>query len=256
MIHPTAVIDPSATLADTVSVGPYAIIGADVSIGAGSHIGAHTVIHGPTKIGQDNQIHSFCSIGDAPQDISFDPSQTTYLEIGDRNTFREYVSIHRGAAKDDYVTRVGSDNLLMAYVHVAHNCQLGNHIIMANSTDLSGHVIIDDYATISGGCGIHQFCRIGRNAMIGGLEKITQDVLPFVMYAKGKAIGINKVGLKRRGFDATSIQQIQRAYKLIYRANIHRDDLPDALRSLAQQGGESAIETLIEALQQSTRGLA
>ncbi len=256
MIHPTAVIDDDADIGDNVRIGPYSVIRAGVSIGEGTHIGSHVVIHGPCKIGRENRIHSFASLGDSPQDISFDNSQHTSLEIGDHNEIREYVSIHRGAAKDDYITRVGSHNLLMAYVHIGHNCQLGNHIVMANTTDLSGHVVVGDYATIGGQSGVHQFCRIGSYSMVGGCSRVAQDILPFVMYAKDAPKSINSIGLKRHGFSTDQIQYIKRAYKLIYRSRSCKEALFLDLVELSQKADDAKghIELMIREMKASTRG--
>jgi UDP-N-acetylglucosamine acyltransferase len=201
MIHQTALIDPSAKIAKNVVIGAYSIIGANVEIGAGTHIAPHVVINGPTRIGKDNQFFQFCSIGEKPQDLKY-KNEPSHLIIGDRNTIREYVSLHRGTADGINITKIGNDNLLMANVHVAHDCLVGNHVILANATALAGHVIVEDHVILGGYTTVHQFSSIGTHAFTGFSTAIDRDVLTFFTVAgnRARAIGINKEGLKRRKF--------------------------------------------------------
>lgn len=254
MIHPTAIIDPSAKIADDAIIGPYSVIGADVEIGSGTEIGPHVVIKGPTKIGKDNQIHQFASIGDLPQDLSFDKNIRTELIIGDRNSIREYVSIHRAILKDDCVTKVGNDNMFMAHVHIGHNCILGNNIVIVNSANLAGHVEVDDWAILSGFTGIHQFCRIGAHSFIGIQSKVTQDIMPFVMYAESSPKTINAKGLQRRGFDKAEITQIRRAFKTVYRSELNQNEITNQLSEMAEDSPSVAL--MLEFFKNSPRGIA
>lgn len=219
LIHPTAIISPQAELAESVSVGPYAVIAKGVTIGAGSEIKSHSVITGPTTMGTDNVIGPFATVGAPPQDLKY-KGEDTELVIGNNNQIREYVSIHRGTVTDRGVTTIGSHNLLMGTVHVAHDCTLGDYVIMANGATLAGHVKIDDRAIIGGLVAIHQFTRIGAHCYIGGMSGISMDVPPFVIVTGTRkdmrVSGINKVGMKRSGFDNNSIKQLDRAYKIIF----------------------------------------
>ncbi len=221
-IHPSAVIDPAAELDSTVQVGPCAVIEKGVRIGADTVIGPHAVISGPTTIGVGNKISPFAIIGAPPQDLHYQGEETT-LEIGDHNIIREYVSLHRGTVSGRGLTSVGNHNMLMAYVHVAHDCEVGDHVIMANGATLGGHVVVEDRATLGGMVAVHQFCRIGEYAYIGGMSGLGKDVAPYVI-AVGvrndlRVTGINKVGLKRAGFDPEEIKQLSRAYKVLFRYN-------------------------------------
>lgn len=254
MIHPTALVDPNAKVADDAIIGPYSIIGADVEIGSGTEVGPHVVIKGPTIIGEDNQIHQFASIGDLPQDLSFDKNTRTELIIGDRNHIREYVSIHRAILKDDCVTKIGNDNMFMAHVHIGHNCILGSNIVIVNSANLAGHVEIDDWAILSGFTGIHQFCRIGAHAFVGIQSKVTQDILPFVMYAESSPKTINSKGLLRRGFDKSEITKIRRAFKIVYRSELNQNEIERELESIAQDS--SSVGVMLEFFKNSPRGIA
>jgi len=254
MIHTTAIIDPSAIIAKNVTIGAYSIVGAGVQIGSGTHIDPHVVIKGSTIIGENNHIHSFASIGDIPQDIGFKGTEKTQLIIGDRNSIREYVSIHRAIEVDECVTRIGNDNLLMAHTHIGHNCILGNHIVIVNSANLAGHVEINDWAILSGFTAVHQFCKIGAHAMIGIQSKVTQDVLPFVMYAESSPKSINSRGLQRRGFSKETIKNIRCAFKLFYRSSLNREkilcELEESSKSCA------SVKLMYDFIQQSTRGIA
>jgi len=229
MIHPTAIVDPAAKIAAGVDIGAYSVIGADVEIGAGSSIGPHVVIEGATRIGRDNRIFQFASIGAIPQDKKFG-GEHSRLIIGDRNVIREFVTLNRGTGEGGGATRIGDDNWIMAYAHVAHDCIIGNHTIFSNNATLAGHVTIGDYVILSGFAGVHQFCRIGAHAFIGMGCLINGDVPPFVMVATdyGRPRGINAEGLKRRGFTAERIGAIKRAYRTVYMGN----------RSLAEARGE------------------
>jgi len=254
MIHPTAIIDPNARIAEGVAIGPYAVIGPDVEIGAGSWIAPHAVIKGPTRIGRNNKIFQFASIGEDPQDKKY-KGEKTVLEIGDNNIFRESCTINRGVVGAGGITRIGSDNLFMACVHVAHDCIIANHAIFANHASLAGHVIVEDYAILSGFSGVHQFCTIGKHSFIGGGTMVTKDVLPFVLVDGhvAKACGLNSEGLKRHGFSSEKINILKRAYKIIYRNGL---TVPQALEQLTELVAECPeVALMIEVLQRSTRGI-
>ncbi|HER34282.1 MAG TPA: acyl-ACP--UDP-N-acetylglucosamine O-acyltransferase [Halothiobacillaceae bacterium] len=229
MIDLRAVVHPEARIGENVSIGPFSVIGAGVEIGDGTWIGPHVVINGPTRIGRDNRIFQFASIGEAPQDLKY-AGEPTRLEIGDRNTIREYCTMHRGTAQGEGVTVVGSDNLFMASTHVAHDCHIGSHVIMANAASLAGHVVVEDWAILSGFSVVHQFCRIGAHSFSGGATKITQDVPPFVMVdgARARPIGINKNGLKRRNFSEETIRDLHRVFKLLIRNRPTKENWDEA----------------------------
>lgn len=217
MIDKTAIIDSTAKIANNVHIGPYSIIGPDVEIGEGTWIGPHVVIQGPTKIGCDNKIYQFSSIGEASQDKKF-VGQRTYLEIGDRNIIREFCTFNRGTAHDT-VTKIGNDNLFMAYVHIAHDCEVGNHTIFANNASLAGHVKVEDHVILSGFSGVFQFCRVGAYSFAATNSVIIKDVPPFLKVSgyHAKPYGLNSVGLQRHGFTEEVMTQLRRAYKIIYR---------------------------------------
>ncbi|MDA8165168.1 MAG: acyl-ACP--UDP-N-acetylglucosamine O-acyltransferase [Desulfobacteraceae bacterium] len=219
-IHPTAIIDPTAEIDSTAAVGPYAVIGPEVRIGAGCEIGPHAVISGPTTMGAGNRIGAFASIGGDPQDLKFQ-GERVELVMGDNNTIREYVSIHRGTASGHRRTTIGSDNLFMAYAHVAHDCVIGNRVILANAATLGGHVEIADKATLGGLVAVHQFTRIGAHAYIGGMSGISKDIPPYIIVAgirnQMRVTGINKVGLQRSGFDEETIRKLSKAFRIIFR---------------------------------------
>lgn len=255
-IHPTALVDPRAELAEDVQVGPYAVIGPEVRIGAGTTIGPHTVIEGRTAIGRDNRIFQFASIGAISQDMSY-AGEPAGLEIGDRNTIREFCTLNLGTAKEDGITRVGSDNWIMAYVHVAHDCRVGNHVVMANNTTLAGHVRLGDWAFVGGLTGVHQFVHIGAHAMIGFQGHVAQDVAPY-MTVDGNPLAtraVNLTGLKRRGFSAERIAVIRRMHKLIFRDGLTLQHATEALASLRGQGGDEDVQVMLDFLATSTRGL-
>lgn len=254
MIHPQAVIDPSAKLADGVSVGPFSVIGADVTIGEGSVIGSHVVIEGPTVIGRENRIYSFASIGGDPQDKKYAGESTT-LEIGDRNVIREYCTISRGTVQDAGVTRIGNDNWIMAYVHIAHDCQVGSNTIFANSTTLAGHVIIEDHTILGGFTLVHQFCKLGAHCFTAMNSVISKDVLPFIMVSghMAKPHGLNSEGLRRRGFSSESISQLKKAYKLIYRSGLTLEQATEKLKDISEDSAE--VRQLLTFLKGVTRGI-
>lgn len=256
MIHPTAQIDPGAVLGSNVAVGAYSVIGAEVEIGEGTVIGPHVVIEGPTKIGRDNRISQFASIGGAAQDKKF-TGERTELVIGDRNLIREFVTVNRGTGEGGGITRIGDDNWLLAYVHIAHDCQVGNRVVFSNYSALAGHVEIGDWVIISGYAGVHQFCKVGAHAFIGMGCLVGSDVPPFVMMANeqhGRPRGINSEGLKRRGFDAPRIAAIKRAYRTLYMAGL---SLPEAREQLAGQAQHSDdVRAMLEFLDHSERALA
>lgn len=220
-IHPTAMVEPDVQLGEGVEIGPYSIIGSEVKIGKNTIIGPHTVIDKYTQIGEGCNIFQFCSIGAPPQDLKFGGEKTGVI-IGNFNTIREYVSIHRATTADTGMTVMGDHNLLMAYVHIAHNCKLGDHVIIANSTGLAGHVEVEDYAIISPLSGVHQFCRIGAHCMIGGASAVVKDIPPYTMANGNRAalFGLNLIGLQRRGFPESSITALKQAYRIIFRSDL------------------------------------
>jgi len=254
MIHPKAIVEPGARLAADVIVGPYAIIGAQVEIGAGSSIGAHAVIEGRTRIGRNNRIHSFTAVGGAPQDKKY-ADEDTGLEIGDGNTIREYVTINRGTVQDAGVTRIGDDNWIMAYVHIAHDCQVGSHTIFANATQLAGHVHIGDWAILGGVTLVHQYVHIGAHSFSAVGTILVQDVPPYVMVSgyDAKPYGINSEGLRRRGFSSESIGALKRAYRTLYRSGLGLEEASAALQTLAQEHPE--VRPIVEFLARSSRGI-
>jgi len=254
MIHPTAIIDPAASIADDVQIGPYSIVGADVEIGAGTWIGPHVVINGPTRIGNDNRIFQFASLGEAPQDLKY-AGEPTRLEVGDRNTIREYVTLNRGTRDGGGITRIGNDNLFMAYVHVAHDCHVGDNIVFANSASLAGHVDVGDNAILGGFTLVHQFVRVGDHCFTSMGSAINRDVPPYVIVSGNYAQphGINKVGLKRRGFSDEVIRAILSAYKLLIRSHRPRDEVLAAVQPLVDQYPE--VKLLVDFIVASKRGI-
>jgi UDP-N-acetylglucosamine acyltransferase len=253
-IHPTAIIDPSAKLGAGVSVGPYSVIGADVTIGDNTWIGPHVVINGPTTIGADNRIHQFASIGEAPQDLKY-AGEPTRLEIGDRNTIRECVTINRGTVSGGGLTRVGSDNLLMAYIHIAHDCRIGHHVIFSNNASLAGHAHVGDYVILSGFTLVHQFCAIGDYAFTGMGSAISKDVPPYLMISGNPAAphGLNKVGLKRRGFSEEQVRNLTRVYKILYRQGLSLEEATAQIGEMAKTNEE--VVRFAEFLKNSTRSI-
>lgn len=254
MIHPQAIVDPTAKLGERVQIGAYAVIGANVEIGAGTWIGPHALINGPTRIGDDNKIYQFCSLGEAPQHVDY-RGEPTWLTIGDRNVIREFCTFNRGTAQGRGETSIGNDNFFMAYVHIAHDCQVGDRTIFANCTSLAGHVEVGDYAFLGGFTIVHQFCRIGAHCMTG-LGTITfKDIPPYVLASGNTAVpyGINVRGLRRRRFAAATIEALRQAYKTIYRSELA---LKEALQEVrATVGGIDEIEQLLSFIESSERGV-
>ncbi len=253
-IHPTAIISSEAIVSEDVEIGPYSIIGPDVQIGKGTVIGPHVVIEGPTRIGMGCHIFQFTSIGAPPQDLKFEGELCPVI-IGNNNTIRECVTIHRSTSADIAMTFIGDNNLLMAYCHVAHNCKLGNNIVMANSANLAGHIHVEDYAIIGGLSGVHQFTRIGCHAMISGASAVTQDVPPYVTVAGNHAspYGLNLIGLKRRGFSEETIVSLKKAYRIIFRSSLMVSEAAKKIREEIQDSPE--VEHFVEFIQQSERGV-
>lgn len=254
MIHSHAIIDPTAKLADNVSVGPFSVIGAGVEIGEGSVIGPHVVIEGPTRIGRDNRIYSFASIGCDPQDKKY-ANEPTELEIGDRNVIREYCTISRGTTQDAGITRIGDDNWIMATVHIAHDCQIGNNTIFANSVTLAGHVTVGDCAILGGFTLVHQFCKVGAHCFTAMNSVISKDVLPFLMVSghMAKPHGLNSEGLKRRGFSKQVLSDLRKAYKIIYRSGNTLERAIEILEPMSHASEEMA--QLLDFLKNVTRGI-
>ena len=254
MIHDTAVIDPKAKLASDVRVGAYAVIGPDVEICGGSQIGDHATIYGPTTIGRDNQILQHVTLGGAPQDLGY-KGEPTELIIGDRNTIREYVSMSRGSVNGGGVTRVGDDNYIMAYAHIGHDCRVGSHIVMTNSVALAGHVHVGDHCNLGGYTLVHQFVHIGAYAFTSMGSVVNRDVPPCVLVSGNyaRSLGINKIGLRRKGFSAEAIDAVARAYKLLVRRRGRRDDALEQLEALAQQFDE--VKQFRDFILASSRGI-
>ena len=254
MIHPTALVHPDARLADDVEVGAYTTIGEHVEIGAGTVIGPHVVIKGHTRIGCHNQIFQFCSLGEVPQDKKY-ANEPTRLEIGDHNTIREFCTFNLGTVQDAGVTRVGDHNWIMAYVHLAHDCQVGNHTIFANNAQLAGHVKVSDYAILGGFTVVHQFVRIGAHIITGMGSILLQDVPPYVLASGHPAAphGINAEGLKRRGFSSATIMAIKRAYKTLYKSSLSLDQARAEIRAQLAECPE--LQPLSDFLEQSERGI-
>ena len=255
MIHPTAIVDPAAQLHDSVEVGPYSIIGPHVEIDEGTVVGPHVVITGKTKIGCRNRFFQFSSIGEVPQDKKY-RDEDTALVIGDDNVIRECVTIHRGTIQDESLTALGNDNLLMANVHIAHDCIIGDHNIFANSAALAGHVHLDSHIIMSGMCGIHQFCKVGSYSFISTASMVVKDIPPYVMVAGGASptvCGLNVEGLKRRGMSPDVIQHLRQAYKVIYRQGLLLQEAVIALREMEAECPE--IKLLADFIASSERGI-
>jgi UDP-N-acetylglucosamine acyltransferase len=258
-VHATAIVDPSAELAPSVTVGPYAVIGARVRVGDGTTVGAHCVIEGPTTIGRDNRIFPHAALGGAPQDMKY-RDEPTELHIGDRNTIREFCTFNRGTTQDQGITRIGDDNWIMAYVHIAHDVQLGNRTILANNATLAGHVHVGDWVIVGGLTGVHQFCKIGAHAMTGFQSHVSQDVPPFMM-ASGNPLGVhgfNVEGLRRRGFSRERIGLVKQMHRLLYRDGLTLERAKASIAALAGsvEGGDADVAMLLEFLAASTRGIA
>jgi UDP-N-acetylglucosamine acyltransferase len=254
-IHSTAIIDPTARVDPSCKVGPYCVIGADVELGKGCHLISHVVIEGPTKIGVDNGFFPFSSIGLAPQDLTY-AGEPTRLEIGDHNEIREFVTINRGTVKGGGVTRICDHNLIMAYTHIAHDCQVGSHIIMANAATLGGHVTVEDWANVGALCPVHHFVRIGTHSIIGGGSTITRDVLPFSKTSADRgtsAYGLNAIGLERRGFTKDRIKKLHHAYKIILASKLNTSQALEKLKAEEDRGED--VDLLIQFIESSERGV-
>ena len=254
-IDPRAVVDPSAKLGDNVSIGPFSVIGPNVEIGDNTWIGPHVVIQGPTRIGKENRFFQFSSIGEIPQDKKFHGESNSRLEIGDGNTIREFVTINRGTDDGGGVTKIGNDNWMMAYIHIAHDCIVGNNTIMANGASLAGHVVIEDHVILGGFTLVHQFCQVGAHAFCGMGSAIGKDVLPYVMVNGNPAEthGINSEGLKRRGFSKEAIRALKDAYKLIFRSGMTVEEVKPKLAEMSAQHQE--VKLYSDFLARSTRGI-
>jgi UDP-N-acetylglucosamine acyltransferase len=253
-VHPTAIIDASARIAASAEIGPYCILGADVEIGERTVLKAHVYAEGPLLIGEDNVLFPYVTVGVAPQDLKYKGERSRTV-IGDRNTIREFAAIHRGTEGGGMITTIGSDNLLQAHAHVAHDCTLGSHIVLGHGVTMAGHVTIGDWAWVGAFSGVHQFCRVGRHAMVGGYSVITQDVLPYsttVTEREAKVFGANKIGLERRGFDVEDIQALQTAFRVLTRAGLNTSQAVERIRTEVPQN--EAISDLLDFIASSERG--
>ena len=254
-VHPTAIIDPRAKIPGSCKIGPYCVIGPDVELGEKCHLVSHVIIEGPTKIGADNSFFPFSSIGTAPQDVSY-AGEPTRLEIGDHNKIREFVTINRGTVKGGGLTRVGNYTLIMAYAHIAHDCVMGDHVIVANAATLGGHVIVEDWVVVGALCPVHHFVRIGTHSFVGGGTTVTRDVLPFSKTAAGRnthAFGLNTLGLERRGFTKERIRKIHHAYKVLLASKLNTSQALEKLRSEPDQGED--VDIVIKFIESSERGV-
>ena len=255
MIHPTAIIQTGAKLAENVSIGPYTVVGEHVVIGSGTTVASHVVIEGWTEIGCDNQIYQFSSIGAAPQDLKY-AGQETYLKIGDRNRFREFTTLNRGTAEGGGLTSVGNDNLFMAYSHVAHDCIVHDHVVLANGATLAGHVEIESAAILGGLTAIHQFCRVGCNSMTSGGSMVSQDIPPYTVAQgdRAKTVGLNLIGLKRRGFSEEAVRGIKKAYRMIFRSGLRLEEALEKIDAEIEMSPE--LDHFVSFIKNSQRGIA
>jgi len=255
MIHPTAIVDPKAEIGQEVEIGPYTIVEKGVLIGSGTKIGPHVVIREGTRMGKGNQIYQFSSIGEAPQAVAYRGEPTT-LQMGDHNIIREFVTLHRGTPKGGGKTAIGSNNFFMAYSHIAHDCQIGNQVMMANGATLAGHILIEDYAIIGGLSAIHQFCRVGTHAILSGITGVSQDVLPYMMAAGSRArlYGLNTVGLKRHQFSEQTIRALKKTYRIIFRSGL---TLENAIKTIVEDeiASTAEVQHLLQFIQGSKRGI-
>lgn len=254
-IHPTAIVDPTSKIADSADIGPYCIIGAGVEIGARSRLMAHVFTEGPLVIGEDNLFYPYSSIGVAPQDLKY-RGERSETRIGSRNIIREFVTINRGTEGGGMVTSIGDDNLVMAYTHIAHDAQVGNHIVLANGATVGGHVVVGDWAWVGAFTGLHQFCRVGRHAIIGGYSVITQDVMPFsntTTPRESKSFGANKVGLERRGFPAVTVDSLHKALRLLTRSGLNTTQAIERIRQEIPPCDE--VDELVRFIESSGRGV-
>jgi len=254
-VHPTAVVDARARIAETAEIGPYCILGAEVEIGAGTRLMAHVYLEGPTRIGADNLFFPYSTVGVASQDLKYHGERAATL-IGDRNKIREFVTIHRGTEGGGLETSIGDDNLLMAYTHVAHDVHVGSHVVLAHAATLGGHVLVGNWAVVGASTGVHQFCRIGRHAIVGGYSVVTQDVLPFsntVSEREIKVFGANRIGLERRGFTRDTIEKLQTALRLLTRASLNTSQAIERIHAEIPDCAE--VEELLEFIGASERGV-
>lgn len=255
MIHPTAIVDPHARIAESAEIGPFCVIGPEVEIGERTRLMANLYIEGPTWIGADNIFFPYTTVGVASQDLKYQ-GERAETRIGNRNRIREFVTIHRGTAGGGRVTSIGDDNLLMAYTHVAHDVRIGNHTILANAVTLGGHVTVGDWASIGAACGVHQFCRVGRHCYVGGYSVVTQDVMPYSMTVQKREIGVfgaNKTGLERRGFPTETIERLQTAFRLLTRAGLNTSQAIEKIQT--ELGACPELEEVIEFIRSSERGV-
>jgi UDP-N-acetylglucosamine acyltransferase len=255
MIHPTALVDPKAEIGENVDIGPYSVIEKGVSLGERTKIGPHVVVREGTQIGKRCQIYQFSSVGEAPQATAY-RGEPTLLQIGDHNIVREYVTLHRGSVKGGGKTVLGNENFIMAYSHIAHDCQVGNHVVMANGATLGGHILIEDHAIIGGLAAIHQFCRIGTHAMVSGLTGVSQDISPYMMAAgdRAKLYGLNSVGLRRHQFSEQEIKALKKAYRIIFRSGL---PLAKAIKAVEEDDifQIPKVQHLLQFIQHSKRGI-
>ena len=254
-IHPTAIVDPSAKVPASCSIGPYCVISADVEMGENCQLVSHVVVGGPTRLGSDNQIYPFAVVGGDPQDVTFHGERTS-LEVGDRNIIREYVTITRGTAKGTGVTRVGSDILIMAYAHIGHDSVIGDHVMLVNGATLAGHVTVEEWAVVGALCPVHQFVRIGAHSYVGGGTTITQDVLPYSMTSAERdthAFMLNKVGLQRRGFSRQRIAKLHHAFKVLLASKLNTSQALERLRAEEERGED--VDLLLRFIEASQRGI-
>jgi len=254
-VHPTAIVDPGARIADTAEIGPYCIIGPDVEVGAGTRLMANNYVEGPISIGEDNVFFPYSSIGVASQDLKY-KGERAETRIGDRNKIREFVTIHRGTQGGGLITRIGNDNLLMAYCHVAHDVTIGDHVIMANGATLAGHVTVGDWADLSAFIGVHQFCRVGRHAFVGPHSVVVQDVMPYSITVGEREVnvfGANRIGLERRGFPKETIEALQTTIRLLTRAQLNTTQAIERIRAEVPACAE--VDELLEFIGSSARGV-
>ncbi len=254
MIHSTAIVSTKAEIAEGVEIGAYSVVEDDVVIGPGCWLGSHVVVRGPTRIGAGNRIHQFASIGDAPQDKKY-AGEPTRLEIGEGNTIREFVTINRGTVQDEGVTRVGDGNWIMAYVHIAHDCMVGNNTVLANNATLAGHCHLGDHAIMGGFSGVHQFCKIGPYCMLGMFSAVNRDIPAFCLVSGNPATprGVNSEGLRRHGFAPEQIRNVRRAYRTVYREGLKLEDAIATLES--READEPEIAPMVASLRAATRGI-
>ena len=253
-VHPTAIVDPAAVIAESADIGPYCSIGADVHIGARTRVMSHVCMEGPMEIGEDNVFYPFSTVGLAPQDLKY-KGERSRTRIGNRNRVREFVTIHRGTEGGGMITSIGDDNLLMAYVHVAHDVQAGSHIVFGHGATLGGHILVEDWAVISAGSAVHQYCRIGGHSIVGGYSVITQDVLPYSMTVSEREVrvfGENKVGLERRGVSAQTIDELHKAFRLLTKSGLNTSQALERIEAEVPASAER--DTLLEFIRTAKRG--